>query len=86
MLAGKSREVQNVHVGFNDIFDVQFIAEKPFVRTSVQWENFHRLAMVKSNYHLTVKCKECILVTGTRKVAADAEKLIDTALNMVGNK
>ena len=86
MLAGKPRELQNVHVGFNDIFDVQLIAEKPFVRTDVQWENFHRLAMVKRNYHLTVKCKECILVTGTRKVASDAEKLIDTALNMVGNK
>ena len=86
MFAGKPRDVQNVHVVINDIFDVQLIAEKPFVRTDVQWENFHRLAMVKRNYFLTVKCKEYILVTGTRKVAADAEKLIDMALNMVGNK
>ena len=85
MLAGKPRDMQNMHIVFNDIFDVFLTSEKPFVKTNVLWENFHRLATVKRNYHLTVKCKECILVTGTRKVATDAEKLIDTALNMVGN-
>lgn len=86
MLAGKPREVQNMHVAFHDIFDVLLISEKPFVKTNVLWENFHRLTLVKRNYHLTVKCKDCIVVTGTRKVATDAEKLIDIALNMIGNK
>ena len=85
MLAGKPRDMQNMHIVFNDIFDVFLTPEKPFVKTNVLWENFHRLATVKRNYHLTVKCKECILVTGTRKVATDAEKIIDTALDMVGN-
>lgn len=85
MLAGKTRVMQNIHIVFNDIFDVYLTPEKPFVKPHVLWENFHRLSTVKRNYHLTVKCKECILVTGTRKVAADAEKLIDTALDMVAN-
>ena len=86
MLAGKPRTQKDVHVVMNDIIDISLTREKPFVKASVLWENFHRLAMLKRNYHLTVKCKECILVTGIRKVAADAEKLIDTALNMLGNK
>ena len=86
MLARKTRTTKDVHVVMNDIIDVSLTEEKPFVKASVLWENFHRLAMLKRNYHLTVKCKECILVTGIRKVAADAEKLIDTALNMLGNK
>lgn len=86
MLAGKPREVQNMHVVFNDIFDVHLTSEKPFVKTNVLWENFHRLALVKRNFHLTVKCKDSIVVTGTRKVVTDAEKLIDIALNIVGNK
>ena len=86
MLAGKPRDMQNMHIVFNDVFDVFLTLEKPFVKTNLLWENFHRLATVKRNYHLTVKCKECILVTGTRKVATDAEKLIDTALDMVRNK
>ena len=85
MFAGKARNMQNIHIVFNDIFDVFLTMEKPFVKTNVLWENFHRLVTVKRNYHLTVKYKECILVTGTRKVATDAEKLIDTALDMVGN-
>ena len=86
MLARKTRTTKDVHVVMNDVIDVSLTEEKPFVKASVLWENFHRLAMLKRNYHLTVKCKECILVTGIRKVAADAEKLIDTALNMLGNK
>ena len=86
MLAGKPRTQKDVHVVMNDIIDISLTREKPFVKASVLWENFHRLAMLKRNYHLTVKCKECILVTGIRKVAADAEKLIDSALNMLGNK
>ena len=86
MLAGKPRTQNDVHVVMNDIIDISLTREKPFVKASVVWENFHRLAMLKRNYHLTVKCKECILVTGIRKVAADAEKLIDSALNMLGNK
>ena len=86
MLARKTGTTKDVHVVVNDIIDVSLTGEKPFVNASVLWENFHRLAMLKRNYHLTVKCKECILVTGIRKVAADAEKLIDTALNMLGNK
>lgn len=85
MLAGKPRDMQNMHIVFNDIFDVFLTPEKPFVKTNMLWENFHRLATVKRNYHLTVKCKECILVTGTRKIATDAEKLIDTALDMLGS-
>lgn len=86
ILAGKPRDMQNIHVVFNDIFDVFLTKEEPFVRTDVLWENFHFLALVKRDYHLTVKCKDCIVITGPRKVAADAEKLIDTALNMVWNK
>ena len=86
MLAGQPRTQKDVHVVMNDIIDISLTREKPFVKASVVWENFHRLAMLKRNYHLTVKCKECILVTGIRKVAADAEKLIDSALNMLGNK
>lgn len=85
MFAKKPRNMQNIHVVFNDVFDVFLVKEKPFVKTEMLWENFHRLAIVKRNYHLTVKCEECILVTGTRKVATDAEKLIDAALDVFGN-
>lgn len=85
MLVEKSRDMQNMHIVFNDIFDVSLIPEKPFVKTKVLWENFHCMATVKRNYRLAVKCKEFILVTGTRHEDTDAEKLVDTALDMLGN-
>lgn len=85
MLAGKPRTHKDVHIVMNDIIDVSLIGEKPFVKVSVMWENFHRLATVKKNYIFTVKTKECILVAGKRKDAADAEKLIDAALAMLNN-
>ncbi|MBR0037419.1 MAG: hypothetical protein IJP70_07240 [Bacteroidales bacterium] len=85
MLAGKSRTHKDVHVVMNDIIDVSVTGEKPFVKACVLWENFHRIASIKRDYNFTVKSKECILIAGKRKKAADAERLIDAALVMLNN-
>ena len=85
MLAGKSRTHKDVHVVMNDIIDVSLIGEKPFVKACVLWENFHRMASIKRDYNFTVKSKECILIAGNRKKAADAERLIDAALDVLNN-
>jgi len=86
MLAGKHRIAKDVHIVMNDIFDVKLTADKPFVKTGVLWENFHRMAAVKRSYSFTVKLKDCILVTGMRKEASDAEKLMDAALAMINEQ
>lgn len=90
MLAGKHRTHKEVHVVMHDIIDVSMTGEKPYVKVSVLWENFHRIATVKRDYNFTVKSKECILVIGMRKEAIDAERLVDAALSMLnkseGNK
>lgn len=83
MLVGKLRAHKDVHVVMNEIFDVSLIVGEPFVKVCVLWENFQRLATVKRDYSFTVRFKECILVTGKRKKATDAEKLIDIALNLL---
>lgn len=85
MLTVKPRTHKDVHVLMNDIIDVSLIGEKPFVKASVLWENFHRVATVKRDYNFTVKSKECILIAGNRKKAADAERLIDAALDVLNN-
>ena len=85
MLAGKPRTQKDVHVVMNDIIDISLTREKPFVKASVLWENFHRIASVTRDYNFTVKSKECILITGKRKKATDAEKLIDAAIAMLNN-
>lgn len=85
MLARKPRTKKDVHVVMNDIIDISLTMEKPFVKASVLWENFHRIASVTRDYNFTVKSKECILITGKRKKATDAEKLIDAAIAMLNN-
>ncbi len=86
MLARKTGTTKDVHVVMNDIIDVSLTGEKPFVKASVLWENFHRIATVKRDYNFTVKSKECILMAGRRKKASDAEKIIDAALAMLNKK
>lgn len=83
MLTGKPRTLRDVHVVMHDIFDVSMTGEKPYVKVSVLWENFRRLATIKRDYCFTVKIKECILVAGMRKEPTDAEKLVDAALTML---
>lgn len=83
MLANKPRTMKDVHVVLNDIFDVSLTGEKPFVKTCVLWENFHRMAAAKRTYSFTVMSNDCILVTGKRKDASDAEKLMTVALAMI---
>lgn len=86
MLARKTRTTKDVHVVMNDIIDVSLTEEKPFVKASVLWENFHRIATLKRDYNFTVKSKECILMIGRRKKSSDAEKIIDAALAMLNKK
>ena len=86
MLTGKPRTHKDIHVVMHDIIDVSLMGEKPFVKVSVLWENFHRLAAIKREYGFTVKSKEYVLVAGKRKMATDAEKLIDIALEVLNKK
>lgn len=83
MLVGKPRLYSGVHMVFDDVFDVALTSNKPYVKASVLWGNFHRVAMVKNDYHISVKAKDSLLVAGARKEDADAEKLVDAALEML---
>ena len=58
LLTGKSWPENNIHVVFHDILDVELTSEVPFVRSRLLWENFYRLATVKSDYNIVVKVKD----------------------------
>lgn len=80
MLLEESRSLQGIHVVMNDIIDVHLNEDKPRVKVFVLWENFYKIATVNRDYSFTVKTKDCILMTGRRKKASDAENIIDAAL------
>lgn len=86
ILAGKPLAGKHMHVVFNDILDVTFINEKPYVTTRLIWDIFYHLSAVKSEYNVSVKFKESVLMAGIRKEPSDMEKLIDSALEIIERK
>ena len=86
LLTGKSWPGNNIHVVFHDILDVELTSEVPFVKSRLLWENFYRLAMVKSDYNIVVKIKNNLLKTSNRKAPSDMKNLIDSVFDMINNE
>ena len=85
ILASKSRGAKNVHFVFNDIFDVELIAEGPYVKTIVQWADFYRIAAIKKCYNVIAKTGEVVLMARNRENGSDVVDIIDMALQMQKN-
>ena len=86
LLTGKSWPENNIHVVFHDILDVELTSEVPFVKSRLLWENFYRLATVKSDYNIVVKVKDNLLKTSNRKAPSDMKNLIDSVFDMINNE
>lgn len=83
LLADMPRGVEEMHVVFGDLIDVDLLVGTPSVRSSVLWQNFYCMAAVKRVYNVSVKMNENVLVAGIRKECADTGKLMDIALEMI---
>lgn len=86
LLTGKPWPGNNIHVVFHDILDVELTSEVPFVKSRFLWENFYRLATVKSDYNIVVKVKDNLLKTSNRKALSDMKNLIDSVFDMINNE
>lgn len=86
LLTGKPWPGNNIHVVFHDILDVELTSEVPFVKSRLLWENFYRLATVKSDYNIVVKVKDNLLKTSNRKAPSDMKNLIDSVFDMINNE
>ena len=86
LLTGKPWPGNNIHVVFHDILDVELTSEVPFVKSCLLWENFYRLATVKSDYNIVVKVKDNLLKTSNRKAPSDMKNLIDSVFDMINNE
>ena len=86
MLIEKPRPERNIHVVFHDILDVELTNKEPFVKTRLLWDNFYRLATVKSYYNIIVKAKDTLLKATSRKEPSDMKNLIDSVFDMINNE
>lgn len=82
MLIEKPRPERNIHVVFHDILEVELTNKEPFVKTRLLWDNFYRLATVKSDYNIIVKAKDTLLKATSRKGPSDIENLMDSFFEM----
>ena len=68
---------RDLHIVFNELFDVAFIDEKPFVKTVVCWNNFYQINEVKNGYYTSVKIGESTLLICYRKYNSELNPLLD---------
>lgn len=73
----------NMHVVFNDIFDVSVISQEPYVNTKVLWENFHLLPNAGKDYGVCIKINESVLLASSEKKDFNFGKLICSALKIL---
>ena len=84
ILASLRMVERNVHVIFHDIFDVEILDEKPFVKTRLLFEKFNRLATVrKEGYDIRILLKESLLKVSCSKKSSDMKVLIDSATELI---
>lgn len=83
ILENKTLSKWNIHVVFHDVLDVKFFCDEPFVKTSILWNNFYHLAMVKSEYNISIKANESLLKVGCRKKSSDIETLVNSAMEIL---
>lgn len=70
-------ENKDLHIELNELFDVVFIDDKPFVKTIVCWENFYKINNVKSGYYISVKIGKTTLLTCYRKYSNKLNPFLD---------
>ena len=69
---------ENLHIVFNELFDVTFIEEKPYVRTIVTWERFYQINKVKNGYYISIKIDKTTLLTFHRKYSNELNPIISS--------
>lgn len=73
----------DMHVVFNNLFDVIICSKTPQVKTNIIWENFDNIMSVNKDYRVDIKVKNTILVSGNKKGTSDIVNLLRVALNMI---
>lgn len=68
---------KDLHIVFNELFDVTLIDDEPLVKTTVNWENFYQINKLKNGYYISVKIDKTTLLTFYRKYSNELNPNID---------
>ena len=67
---------EDLCISFNNLFDVKFIDDEPFVKTAINWRHFYQIGKVGSGYYISVNIGETTLLTYYRKYLYGIELLL----------
>ena len=68
---------KDLHIELNELFDVAFVDDKPFVKTIVCWENFYQINKINGGYYISVKIGKTTLLTCYRKYSDNLNQFLD---------
>lgn len=85
-IANKLVSDEYIHVVFSNIINVASPKGEPRIKASLIWENFNSAESFNSNYQITVKREDVILIIGTRKNSASVSELIIKSNEQFNNK
>lgn len=85
-IANKLVSEEYIHIVFSDIIDVSSLMEEPRLKASLIWENFKSAESFNSDYQITVKKEDVVLIIGTRKNSVDVSELIIKSIELFKNK
>ena len=68
---------KDLHIVLNGLFNVKFIYDQPFVKTTLNWENFNQINKVKSGYYISAKIGKTTLLTCYRKYSNNLDLFIN---------
>lgn len=74
---------KDLHIEFNELFDVKFIDDKPFVKTVVNWENFYQINKVKYGYYISAKIGNTTLLTCYRKYSDELNPFLNGVMQVL---
>lgn len=63
------------HIVFNEMIDVEYLNEDPFVRANMLWENFHNITRLGKGYQLSLMLKETTVAVITCNYKDSVESL-----------
>ncbi|WP_298451739.1 hypothetical protein [uncultured Prevotella sp.] len=79
------RDIKDIHIVFNELIDVSYTDDAPYINARMLWENFHNLANVGHNYRMSIMIKASTLMVCNCSYKDGTDNLCEKVKNVMTN-